>query len=383
MLKSELNRFRSDIRKLSCENENLNTKITSLNEEIKSLKQEKITLFRKCDSLRLTIDLNRQHWDQVNAYLENREHDLKELLFSKEHAFSYMSVIFADYLLIDYENSIKYLETKKKPAWTEASRIKELKAKTKEYLIELNKIKYTLNDLLLTFPELEYYLDSNSYQTGKDTSETKPVSDELWNQLSSSQRSQLILDNYIRRKKTKWEIGRDYELYVGYKYSQQGYSVEYFGSNNKLADLGRDLIVYKNGEVGIVQCKYWSEKKTIHEKHIAQLYGTVVSYIIENNYLPSLVHGIFITNITLSDTARKFANYLDIKYKENYPIGDFPRIKCNINRISDGLESKIYHLPTDLQYDNVKIENEGECFVFTAEEAENLGFRHAYKWHNT
>ena len=261
--------------------------------------------------------------------------------------------------------------------------IKELKAKTKEYLIELNKIKYTLNDLLLTFPELEYYLDSNSYQTGKDTSETKPVSDELWNQLSSSQRSQLILDNYIRRKKTKWEIGRDYELYVGYKYSQQGYSVEYFGSNNKLADLGRDLIVYKNGEVGIVQCKYWSEKKTIHEKHIAQLYGTVVSYIIENNYLPSLVHGIFITNITLSDTARKFANYLDIKYKENYPIGDFPRIKCNINRISDGLESKIYHLPTDLQYDNVKIENEGECFVFTAEEAENLGFRHAYKWHNT
>lgn len=153
MLKSELNRFRSDIRKLSCENENLNTKITSLNGEIKSLKQEKITLFRKCDSLKLTIDLNRQHWDQVNAYLENREHDLKELLFSKEHAFSYMSVIFADYLLIDYENSIKYLETKKRPAWTEASRIKELKAKTKEYLIELNKIKYTLNDLLLTFPE--------------------------------------------------------------------------------------------------------------------------------------------------------------------------------------------------------------------------------------
>ena len=38
-------------------------------------------------------------------------------------------------------------------------------------------------------------------------------------------------------------------------------------------------------------------------------------------------------------------------------------------------------LPMDLQYDKVKIKNEGECTVFTVEEAERLGFRRAYKWH--
>lgn len=73
---------------------------------------------------------------------------------------------------------------------------------------------------------------------------------------------------------------------------------------------------------------------------------------------------------------------MDIKYKENYPIGEFPRIKCNISKDEYGNETKIYHLPTDQQYDNVKIEHTGECFAFTVDEAEKLGFRHAYKWHN-
>lgn len=317
----------------------------------------------------------------LNTYIERRNDDLKNIFSNCDHAFSYVAVLYADYLLLDYDNASKYLLNKKRPATSEGLRIGALKQQTKSYLVELNKTKYQLNYLLNSYPQLEDFIESDDDDEDSSSTDDK-LSDDTWCSLSETQRNQLRLTNYLNRRKSKWEIGRDYELYVGYKYSLQGYSVDYFGSYNGLEDLGRDLIVKRNGEIGIIQCKYWSSKKQIHEKHIAQLYGTVVSYIIENNYIPSLVHGIFITNISLSDTAKKFANFLDIKYKENYPIGEFPRIKCNINKDEYGNETKIYHLPTDQQYDNVKIEHIGECFVFTVDEAEKLGFRHAYKWHN-
>lgn len=355
-------------------NRDLRCELNKLNLEVQNILSEKANLDKQ-------LQQKNENNIQMQSFLDNREKDLQEFLISKNHAFSYMASIFTDYQLIDYYNSEKYLTTKKRPALAEAFRIKDLRRQTQQYLLELNKTKYILNDLLLSFPELEDYLDLSKDEVTSSKDESDEVSPNIWNDLSDLERSQLLLDRYIKRRKSKWEIGRDYELYVGYRYSQLGYSVDYFGSNNKLTDMGRDLIVEKNGEIGIIQCKYWSEKKIIHEKHIAQLYGTVVSYIIEHNYIPALVHGIFITNIRLSETAKKFADYLDIKYKENYPIGDFPRIKCNIKKTPDGI-TKIYHLPTDQQYDNVKIENEGECFVFSAIEAEKLGFRHAYKWHN-
>ena len=52
-------------------------------------------------------------------------------------------------------------------------------------------------------------------------------------------------------------------------------------------------------------------------------------------------------------------------------------IKCNINEKNNG---KIYHLPFDQQYDNVKIDKEGEFFAMTVQEAEEAGFRRAKRW---
>lgn len=313
----------------------------------------------------------------LQLYTEHRNDDLKNIFLNCDHAFSYVAVLYADYLLLDYDNASRYLLNKKRPAISEGLRIDALKLQTRSYLVELNKMKYQLNYLLNLYPQLEEFIEPEEESILYDKDK---MPDDIWYSLSETQKNQLMLTNYIKRHKSNWEIGRDYELFVGYKYSLQGYKVDYFGSYNGLNDLGRDLIIKKDNEIGIIQCKYWSSKKQIHEKHIAQLYGTVISYVIENNCIPSLVHGIFVTNIFLSDTAKKFAKFLDIKYKENYPIGEFPRIKCNINKDDHGIETKIYHLPTDQQYDNVKISNVGECFVFTVDEAEKLGFRHAYKW---
>lgn len=137
--------------------------------------------------------------------------------------------------------------------------------------------------------------------------------------------------------------------------------------------IGRDLIIKMGNDVRIVQCKYWSQSKQIHENHIMQLYGSVIEYNLENN---ANATGILLTNTALSDKAKEFAKVLGIAFKEHHSLGEFPRIKCNI-----AVEGKIYHLPFDQQYDTSIIEGKEEFMALTVSEAENAGFRRAYKWH--
>ncbi len=124
--------------------------------------------------------------------------------------------------------------------------------------------------------------------------------------------------------------------------------------------------------------QYWSQQKTIHEKHIAQLYGTTIQYILANGN-PN-VKPVFVTNISLSPMAMEFAKYLNVIVFQNMPMGEFPRIKCNINQSENGEETRIYHLPMDQQYDTAKINKDGEFFAFSVEEAVQAGFRRAWKW---
>jgi hypothetical protein len=101
--------------------------------------------------------------------------------------------------------------------------------------------------------------------------------------LGPSERNQLSLDRYLGSRKSPWELGRDYERYIGYLREQAGGRVRYQGIFEGLDDLGRDLIVERpDGTIEVVQCKRWSRHKTIHEKHVFQLFGTVVAARIEH-----------------------------------------------------------------------------------------------------
>ena len=88
---------------------------------------------------------------------------------------------------------------------------------------------------------------------------------------------------------------------------------------------------------------------------------------------------VLVTNIQLSDMAKRMADYLDVQYVENFEKGDYPCIKCNIGHDKDG-DTYIYHLPFDQQYDATKIDKPGEFFAMTVKEAEDKGFRRAFKW---
>lgn len=263
------------------------------------------------------------------------------------------------------------------------NKVKELKEENKE----LKNYKEQLSILKQISPVSNYILeekvnDIQKYNNVKNQVQNHDtimnyISREEYNNLTTTQRNQLALDRYVERRKSKWEIGRDYELYIGHEYEKDGWNVEYFGTLKGFEDLGRDLICKKGDSIHIVQCKNWSKHKEIHENAINQLYGTMIEYCIANNKTLKEVKGVFVTSTSLSETAQKFATLLNIHVRENKQLEDFPRIKCNIGKDN----KKIYHLPMDQQYDKIKIDKKGEFWAFTVEEAEKKGFRRAFKYH--
>lgn len=358
-------------------------------EDISKLLRKNQELEAKCNELETLVRSCEEFKDMRWPLLKDSILEYKKEFSSNLTAIPYMSRIIADIMTIDLDRLAWSLswgnnqERKKKVA--------SLIALKKEKAEEIEKIKgaeYQLSYLLELYPTLQEVIDAEFKELDisfEQITEYDPVmryvEHEEWEKYSEAERNQLALDRYVEsRKKSKWQIGRDYELYCGYCYEKQGYKVDYYGSFHGVEDLGRDLILKKGKEVKIVQCKYWSKTKQIHENHIMQLYGSVIEYNLENNQTAS---GILITNIVLSEKAKQFAEVLGIAYEENVPLGEFPRIKCNIGSGEFGEKTKIYHLPFDQQYDSTKIDKRDEFMALTVAEAEEAGFRRAYRWHGT
>jgi hypothetical protein len=330
--------------------------------------------------------------EQYDTAVRQKDQLFEQIKKKNNESLEYISSLIADHLTLQYEISATFLEEKEHPAHKEAQRIRELKAESKEIVQRNKMLQYRYEFLFQLFPDLELYVDdiesiselsdlNNLGELADATDRTRYyLSREEYDSLSENERNQLALDRYVQSQKSKWQIGRDYELFIGYEYAKSGWDIEYFGIERQLEDMGRDLIATKGAEVHIIQCKYWAQRKLIHEKHIAQLYGTTVQFILSSSSTRKVVP-VFATNISLSETARSFAKYLDVKLIENKPMAEFPRIKCNVNRDEWGTETKIYHLPMDQQYDRTKICHKGEFFAFTVQEAVNAGFRRAWRWY--
>jgi len=352
----------------------------------------------------------RQKLEQDRTFLASlRSQDrlaVENVFREKSKGFPWLAKAFSEYLALRDQQIGDYLEKKKHPAFQAAEAIRTLRAEKREIRERYKIASYVLEYYETLFPWLIEFrgedLDDLIRQASKDSRAAgEAVSDldpaRVWlteveyNTLSSAEKYQLALSRYWTKKKTSWELGRDYERYIGYLYETSGYQVYYQGIIKGFEDFGRDLICEKDGLVEIVQCKYWSQKKIIHEKHINQLFGTTVEYWIKNRqsrgdqlvFFPRLIQSerivpCFVTSTQLSETAREFANVLGVKLRENLPLERYPSIKCNVSRATN---EKIYHLPFDQQYDNTLVEKErNERYVESVSEAERLGFRRAQRW---
>lgn len=379
-------------------------KIASLDDTISRKQQEIDRLNAMAADARNNLDVHRQQalasrmadLDCQEHFLTEREKQLKEnqamldSILHAEHADTpYFAKQFADCLYLIDLKAASDLENKARPAFTAAEKVREISSQKRALQEQCKLLEYQLFLYESVFPWLSDFKEisaddlasvaniaaapESEYSTLKNW-----LSPQEYQTLSETDRLQLALDRYSSRQKSNWQVGIEYERYVGYCYEQKGYKVRYFGATEGLEDMGRDLIVSKGKKLFVIQCKRWASEKTIHEKHIFQLYGTTILQVMEHPECQ--VSGVFITTTSLSSLAKSCANYLHIAVVEKFPLKPYPLIKCNISRDGD----KIYHLPFDQQYDRVIINpSDGDCYVSTVQEAESKGFRHAWRWHGS
>ncbi|MCF8260978.1 MAG: restriction endonuclease [Melioribacteraceae bacterium] len=340
----------------------------------------------------------------IDIYKKETLAEIDTIIIEKTKGFPWLTDAICQYFELLDLGVANYFDYKKWAAKKAAEAIREIsKQKTKlrkSFLYSRNLLKY----YEALFPWLNDFADANIDDTLLDAFSADELDEESdpvqyfvtkgeYEQLNETERNQRALDRYWKKKKTPWQIGRDYERYIGYLFESNGWTVNYQGIEKGLEDLGRDLICKKGNEVKIVQCKYWRVERTIHEKHINQLFGTTVEYFIKNTnfdesstqlgLFPELlksnnIRGSFYATCSFSDTSKKFAQLLGIELHPNVAFEKYPSIKCNISR-RDG--SKIYHLPFDQQYDGTIIEQDkNEFYASTVDEAEKYGFRRAWRW---
>ncbi|MDR3898273.1 MAG: restriction endonuclease [Duodenibacillus sp.] len=281
----------------------------------------------------------------------------------------------------------KLLAQRKHPALKAAEAVKGMRSELKELYAKNRLLEQKLKLYVSYFPflsELDAEIMSDPSNDFEDVDQLSTsydkarnyLSDEEYRSLSTTERNQLALDRYLSGKLGKVQIGRLYERYLGWLYEKNGYSVIYNGIEQGVEDMGRDLICSKPEETIIVQAKCWSQSKTIHEKHVYQLYGTMCTFKIEHPGVKKVRAVLYLTT-QLSPIARQAAAMLRIKVEENFSLDKgFPMIKCNIGKSGE----KIYHLPFDQQYDKTQIRNAGERYCTTVAEAEKYGFRRAKRF---
>ncbi len=325
---------------------------------------------------------------KLKEQAQKEEERWKQSLKEKSAGFPTLLKAIEEYEKIKDERVEQYLRYKKHPSLKgaevvreEAQRRRQAEFENKntraiiEYYESIAPFLVDLKNDIVVAEDEDKYRGYNEEESLDPT--THYLTKEEYRKLPSVEKNQLALDRFWTRPKSNWLLGRIYERYVGYLYELNGYDVEYVGIFKGYEDLGRDLICRHGNDIIVIQCKNWSQFKTIYEKHIFQFFGTVFQFRDANP--GRQVRAIFYTTTQLSDLARRFARELGIGLQENFKFDRaYPSIKCNISRI-DG--TKIYHLPFDQQYDKVKVEKvRGEFYCAKVKEAEERSFRRAFRY---
>lgn len=338
-------------------------------------------------------ELKRKHAGELG--FQKRINDgLCKLLKSKT-PFKDVAELKADFETCIFEKDEHYLRYKPHPAKSSADKIKEIRTIFNENVVETKQMYYKYEFLMSVFPELKTYLEDeqslihlgvnasfDSFEENRDRV-LDWLSKEEYMRLSVSDRNQLALDRYKNRNKSNWEIGAEYELYIGYLLRigtlifGHEFEVDQYGVKERLNDLGRDIIAEENDALGnvtvyIIQCKRWAKDKLLHENVVCQLYGTALEYELCHDKSIKVVP-LLVTTAQLSFVAKQFAQRLGVEVIIE-EMGEYPMIKCNI-------DSMIYHLPFDQQYYTTKVkETKGEFYAWTVKEAESRGYRRAMKY---
>ena len=175
---------------------------------------------------------------------------------------------------------IKYLE-KKLPE--RDKRIKD------EYIKELKK----------TIEEENLELETKNVSS--DNEKSINLHNTVKKHKNSLDRKQIYKDN-IRK-------GRDYELYIVDYFRKQGYQIKPFGILNGKKDHGIDVIIKKNKEITLIQCKNWKQDSSykIKHSHLKEFLGNTTAFLDNNKEKAEgyIIKRMYITSHDILDKSAK------------------------------------------------------------------------------
>ena len=179
-------------------------------------------------------------------------------------------------------------------------------------------------------------------------------------------RLQQNLEDYLRHRwpnKTPWQVGRDFERYVGFRYEERGYKVTYNGITEHEEDYGVDLFCVSEARVLAVQCKNW--KDPVMWREVAMIAGASLAAARSAGWLSAIP--VLLTTGPLPTETIQYANRANVVVRRVVPR-EYPVIKCKRS-------SNYFHLPWHSNYDRTKlISDQGDRRVFRVEEAVLDGF---------
>ena len=173
--------------------------------------------------------------------LDEQEDFIHKLLNSNPATAPFFAKQFADYLHLQDLKDVNYLQAKPHPAFTAAEKVREIAAqkRTLQQQCKLQEYQLTLYETIfpwlsdfkeISSEDLQQFAESEIAPESEYSSLKKWLSPQEYRSLSSADRLQLALERYSKRQKSNWQIGIEYERYVGYCYEKKGYRVRYNGA---------------------------------------------------------------------------------------------------------------------------------------------------------
>ena len=120
---------------------------------------------------------------------------------------------------------------------------------------------------------------------------------------SSLNRKQMYKDNIKK--------GKEYELFIIDYFKKQGYQIKPFGILYGKNDKGIDVIIKKNKEITLIQCRNWKKDSSykIKHKHLKEFLGNTTAFLDNNKEKAEgyIIKRMYITsNDVLDNSAKHF-----------------------------------------------------------------------------
>lgn len=142
----------------------------SLSLKESELERRKILIEKKEEE----ITAYRENSNQViKDYYDGTMKRLEKYIEERCESYPYLAGLMADFLTLHYEKSAHLLESKQRPAYMEAYRIRELRAETQKIIVEKKQLEYKLAYIQQMFPNIDDIFDSGfteeqDFQLGTD-----------------------------------------------------------------------------------------------------------------------------------------------------------------------------------------------------------------------